>query len=211
MLMPDRHAAFIIRPALVALLIALALGGTALSGHLVAAQGSPTVQTRNVGALGTVLTGANGLTLYTFDRDMPGVSTCNDQCATLWPPLVLDAGAPVAPAGLGGTLGVITRADSRRQVVYNNQPLYFYMPDTQPGDTRGEGIGGVWHVATPVLAAAPAAAPPTAAAPQAAGGLPRTGTGLVADRAAPGGWALGALALGALALGGLALRARQRA
>ena len=35
------------------------------------------------------LTGPNGMTLYTFDRDAAGSgkSVCNGPCATLWPPM----------------------------------------------------------------------------------------------------------------------------
>ena len=205
--------------ALGALFVAFVMvGAPFLSAGQVLAQGASTVQTRNVGALGTVLTGANGMTLYTFDRDTTSVSACNDQCAALWPPLVLESGAPVPPAGLGGALSVSNRADGRRQVVYNNQPLYFYMPDTQPGDTKGEGVGGVWHVAKAVLTTAPAAAGAATApttqqaptpAPQAAGALPRTGTGLTADQQIPGASAWWAFTLAAVALSGMLVRIRR--
>jgi predicted lipoprotein with Yx(FWY)xxD motif len=40
-----------------------------------------------------VLTDANGMTLYIFDRDEPGVSNCYEQCAINWPPLMADASA----------------------------------------------------------------------------------------------------------------------
>ena len=36
------------------------------------------------------------------------------------------------------------------QLAYNGHPLYRYM-NTPPGNTSGEGIAGVWHVATPSL------------------------------------------------------------
>lgn len=114
-----------------------------------AAQDAPTVQIGDGGALGAILTGSNGMTLYTFDRDQPGVSNCTGRCAETWPPLVLDEGDPTGPAGLTGTLAVIARADGLRQVAYNDQPLYFYAGDANPGDTTGEGVGGVWHVARP--------------------------------------------------------------
>jgi predicted lipoprotein with Yx(FWY)xxD motif len=37
------------------------------------------------------------------------------------------------------------------QVEYNGHPLYTYAGDTGPGQTTGEGAGGVWHVVTPGL------------------------------------------------------------
>ena len=36
---------------------------------------------------GGVLTDSNGMTLYTFDKDMNGKSACNGGCAKNWPPL----------------------------------------------------------------------------------------------------------------------------
>ena len=34
------------------------------------------------------LTDAKGMTLYTFDKDTPGKSACNEPCAASWPPLM---------------------------------------------------------------------------------------------------------------------------
>ncbi len=34
-------------------------------------------------------------------------------------------------------------------LAYNGKPLYTYIKDTDPGDTYGQGVGGVWTVATP--------------------------------------------------------------
>ena len=40
--------------------------------------------------LGDVLVDADGMTLYMFDPDMQGASTCYDECAMNWPPLVAE-------------------------------------------------------------------------------------------------------------------------
>lgn len=168
----------------IALGVALGLfGGVwALQGQGVFAQNAPTVQTRPAGSLGTVLTGTNGKTLYVFDNDTAGKSACNGGCATTWPPLTLASGNPVAPAGVGGTFATITRDDGSHQVTYNDHPLYYFSADAQPGDTKGEGVGGVWHAAKPIAAAAGAASPAAAAAaPASSAGAPRampnTGSG----------------------------------
>ena len=29
----------------------------------------------------------------------------------------------------------------------DSAPLYFWIGDTAPGDTNGDGVGGVWHIA----------------------------------------------------------------
>jgi len=35
------------------------------------------------------------------------------------------------------------------QLAINGLPLYYYAPDTKAGDTTGQGVGGVWFIATP--------------------------------------------------------------
>jgi predicted lipoprotein with Yx(FWY)xxD motif len=96
---------------------------------------------------GTVLASSRGLTLYYYSEDKPhsGKSVCTGGCATAWPPLA----APVkAPAGvrLPGKLGVITRPNGVKQVTLNGYPLYFYAGDKAPGQAKGNGIEGSWHV-----------------------------------------------------------------
>lgn len=92
-----------------------------------------------------VLTGANGMTLYTFDKDTAGngKSVCNGPCATNWPPLTGTA----APAGAG--YSVIQRDDGTSQIAYKGKPLYYWVKDTKPGDKTGDGVNQVWHTATP--------------------------------------------------------------
>jgi predicted lipoprotein with Yx(FWY)xxD motif len=99
-----------------------------------------------------VLVAANGMTLYTFDKDGPNKSNCNDGCLKAWPALM----AP-ADAKLGGNLSVITRDDGGKQIAMNGKPLYFYVADQKVGDVTGDGSGGVWHAIRPAQAAAQSA------------------------------------------------------
>jgi predicted lipoprotein with Yx(FWY)xxD motif len=108
----------------------------------------PTVKVTTDPKLGNILTDAKGMTLYIYKSDQPNVSSCYGQCAQNWPPLMV-AGAPTAPPGFSGTLGTTTRTDGTKQVTYNQMPLYYYAKDTQPGDTTGQGVGGVWYAAQP--------------------------------------------------------------
>lgn len=99
--------------------------------------------------LGTFLVDENGLTLYLYTKDTPGVSNCSDACLTAWPP-VLTNGEPRADDGVTASkLGTITRDDGSLQVTYNDLPLYYYITDVQPGDTTGQAVGGVWYVVAP--------------------------------------------------------------
>ena len=41
----------------------------------------------------------------------------------------------------------ITATTGDAQVTYADIALYYFAADTAPGDTLGEGVGGVWHTA----------------------------------------------------------------
>ncbi|MCM2681308.1 family 31 carbohydrate-binding protein [Echinimonas agarilytica] len=87
-----------------------------------------------------------GFTLYTFDVDAGGPSQCNGVCAGVWPPYtVASEDQLVAPAGV--TLGSSLREDGSLQVTLDGDNLYFYVNDSQPSDTVGHGVNGVWFVA----------------------------------------------------------------
>ncbi|HWR67159.1 MAG TPA: hypothetical protein VN364_13660 [Bellilinea sp.] len=98
--------------------------------------------------LGKFLVDEDGMTLYLFTKDTPGVSNCTGNCLTAWPPL-LTVGSPRADDGVVGKLGTITLADGTLQVTYNDMPLYYYISDVNPGDTVGQNVGGVWFVVAP--------------------------------------------------------------
>lgn len=86
-----------------------------------------------------------GFTLYVFDNDLGlAGSACNGGCATAWPPvLVTDDDVSNIPG-----LSIITRDDDSKQAAYLGRPLYFFQSDTAPGDTVGDGVGGVWWKVT---------------------------------------------------------------
>jgi len=101
-------------------------------------------------ALGPFLVGPNGMTLYLFTNDTPGVSNCSGDCLAKWPALTVGAGQePTLQPGLAGTLGTITRDDGTLQVTYNDMPLYYWVNDAQPGDATGQNVGEVWFVIQP--------------------------------------------------------------
>jgi predicted lipoprotein with Yx(FWY)xxD motif len=88
------------------------------------------------------------MTLYVFTKDDSGSSTCYDQCAEKWPPLLVETEAvSVAPLNISGTFGIAERSDGGRQVTYNGWPLYYWINDAAVGDATGQGVGDVWYVA----------------------------------------------------------------
>ncbi|KKB08260.1 COG4315 family predicted lipoprotein [Devosia chinhatensis] len=91
-----------------------------------------------------VLTDAEGMTLYTFDKDTQGdgKSVCNGDCAVKWPPLMA-----AADAADEGDFTVVTRDDGSKMWAYKGWPLYYWYEDMAAGDTKGDGVGGVWHLA----------------------------------------------------------------
>lgn len=94
--------------------------------------------------LGDILVDAAGRTLYLFESDAQGPSTCYDSCESNWPPLV---GAASAGDGVDGSLlGSVARDDGAEQVTYDGWPLYYFAGDATAGDTNGQGINDVWYV-----------------------------------------------------------------
>ncbi|WP_434134734.1 hypothetical protein JQR88_15230 [Pseudomonas luteola] len=91
-----------------------------------------------------VLVDDQGRTLYTYDKDTEGVSSCNGKCAENWPPLKVEAGSKPSDAWT-----VIEREDGAMQWTYKGKPLYTFVQDKKAGDKTGDGKGGVWHIAKP--------------------------------------------------------------
>ena len=88
------------------------------------------------------LAAKNGMTLYTFDKDSAGKSNCYDNCAASWPPYLVAAGTDLSGDGFSS----VERSDGTQQWAKDGAPLYFWAGDAEPGDTNGDGVGGVWHI-----------------------------------------------------------------
>jgi predicted lipoprotein with Yx(FWY)xxD motif len=133
---------------------AAVLAAAAAVAALAAAGGSSSAVVK-VGPsnLGRVLVDAHGKTLYLWAHDKGSKSSCYGDCAEYWPPLV-STGQPRALGGAySALLGTSRRSDGRIQVTYAGHPLYYFVQDTKPGQTKGEGLtgfGGRWD---PVSAA----------------------------------------------------------
>ena len=125
-------------------------GTTATAGTSTGASGGPAlVNLAQKANFGLFLVDDKGMTLYEYTKDTANTSTCYDQCAAAWPPLLTD-GAPQAGTGITPSLlSTTTRTDGKTQVTYNGKPLYYFAKDQQPGDINGQGVGGAWFVLSP--------------------------------------------------------------
>jgi predicted lipoprotein with Yx(FWY)xxD motif len=97
--------------------------------------------------LGWVMAKADGHVVYSYAKDRKGgAPTCTGSCASVWAPVT---GMPKAgPAdNFPGTFGLVTGAGGKKVITYNGYPLYTYV-GAPVLSTKGNGIGGVWHVIT---------------------------------------------------------------
>lgn len=95
-------------------------------------------------AIGPVIANENGRTLYTYDKDSTGRSTCNAQCAVNWPPYVAAEDAEDT-----GDWTIIAREDGQKQWAYKGMPVYTWSKDQQRGDATGHGKNESWRALKP--------------------------------------------------------------
>jgi predicted lipoprotein with Yx(FWY)xxD motif len=137
-------------------------GATSSSGSAAAATtsssaassaGAGTAITTEHTKLGTVLAaGPKHLTVYLFAADKGSTSSCSGECAQVWPPVTTTSAPKAEGEAVAGDLGTITRPEGTKQVTYKGHPLYWYVSDTQAGDTTGQGVNGfgaLWWVLSP--------------------------------------------------------------
>jgi predicted lipoprotein with Yx(FWY)xxD motif len=104
------------------------------------------------GSGGTFLTDGSGKALYLWVADSKNKSVCSGPCAVAWPPLTTKGAPTASGATKAGELGTITRADGSKQVTYDGHALYYYIGDTQAGQTTGQGsngFGAKWWLVAP--------------------------------------------------------------
>lgn len=107
--------------------------------------------TQRAPGIGAVLTSGTGRTLYVFLPEKGGKIRCVGGCASLWPPLLLHAGAkpattsPVHP----NLVGTIANPSGGSIITYAGWPLHAYISDASHGTYRGQGSGGQWYMISP--------------------------------------------------------------
>lgn len=114
-----------------------------------ASSGSVTIKTAR-GSAGIWLTDQAGRTLYIYTVDKGSTSACYGSCATAWPPLLATGSVTVNGQFLNQSLvGSTQRTDGTTQVTYGGRPLYYFVGDKSPGQTKGQGLQGVWFIVGP--------------------------------------------------------------
>jgi predicted lipoprotein with Yx(FWY)xxD motif len=96
--------------------------------------------------IGFYLVNASGFTLY-FRATDPGngSSTCTGGCVGFWPLFNAGSGTIKLPPLLSSTsFGTATRSDGLKQTTFDGYPLYYYVKDTAPGETNGQGKGNFY-------------------------------------------------------------------
>jgi predicted lipoprotein with Yx(FWY)xxD motif len=105
-----------------------------------------TVTVQSTGGYGDVLAGPEGE--YLFTEDKGSTLTCYDCCAKTWSPLTVED-APAAGDGVTAELATTEREDGSTQVTAAGNPPHYYADDSDPGDTTGQNLGGVWFLVAP--------------------------------------------------------------
>ena len=124
--------------------IVIGLVALLASTYAYAAEPAQVVET----SAGKVYADQNGMTLYTFDKDTKGAaeSACTGDCIVKWPPFLAAEGA--AAEGEWTLVDVTDKDGAKKKMwAYEGMPLYLYFEDTAKGDVKGDGVGGVWHLA----------------------------------------------------------------
>jgi predicted lipoprotein with Yx(FWY)xxD motif len=129
---------------------AAAATAPATSASSDAGTGAGTVIKTASGSAGIWLTDQTGKTLYIYTKDTGTTSVCYAACATAWPPFTATGSVTVNGQFLDASLiGSTKRTDGTTQVTYGGHPLYYYVKDTAPNQTTGQGVGGVWYLLGP--------------------------------------------------------------
>jgi len=102
--------------------------------------------TRTDPTKGSYIADFQGMSLYVSDNDSAGTSNCSGTCAATWRPYTSGA---TAESNLPANITVITRTDGSMQFAWMGKPLYYNVSDQNPGDTLGDGVGGIWHLVKP--------------------------------------------------------------
>ena len=106
----------------------------------------------SVKRMGQTVQDEDGWVLYRFDGDKAEPepeSTCNGECAKVWPPVVILDAKPKLAGVEDSEVGTVQREDGTTQLTIGDWPVYRYIGDKAPGKWSGQNVGGKWFVVNP--------------------------------------------------------------
>jgi predicted lipoprotein with Yx(FWY)xxD motif len=110
------------------------------------------IKAGKAGDLGTVITDAEGMTVYDFHKDKGTTSSCYGGCEAAWPPVLTSGEAKASGGAQSSLLGTTERKDGSLQVTYKGHPLYTFAEDKKPGEANGNDVsafGAEWYALEP--------------------------------------------------------------
>ena len=149
LLLADAAAAPVPAMAAVAVMVAVMAAGRQRQRRLGESGSGADLGVASTG-LGDVVVDSQGMTLYYFTKDEKGTtsSACTGDCLAKWPIATTTSDEPVLE-GVTGEVGTIESPDGEKHLTLNGMPLYTFAQDAKPGDTAGQGVGGVWFAVAP--------------------------------------------------------------
>jgi predicted lipoprotein with Yx(FWY)xxD motif len=108
--------------------------------------------TTKTDSMGTYLTDGSGRAVYLWLKDPMGKSVCDGACAGAWPPVTTTGSVTATGSAMTSDVSTFTRSDGTKQVLYDGHALYYFVGDTSPGATKGQGLpgfGAKWYLVTP--------------------------------------------------------------
>jgi predicted lipoprotein with Yx(FWY)xxD motif len=105
-----------------------------------------TVKVADNPKFGKLLVGADGRTLYLFEKDSGTTTACTGGCVDNWP--ALTATSPTGGDGVDQSKLSTADGEKPNQVVYNGHLLYYFAGDKAAGDVNGAGIPA-WYPVNP--------------------------------------------------------------
>jgi predicted lipoprotein with Yx(FWY)xxD motif len=143
-------------------------GGSGSGASASSSAGGTVISTKS-GSAGTYLTDGSGRAVYLWVKDSMNKSACSGACAGAWPPVTANGTVTASGSAKASDLGSITRSDGSKQVTYDGHPLYYYVGDSSPGQTSGQGSDGFgakwWLVAPSGTAITGSSTPSTSTSP----------------------------------------------
>ncbi|MCC2690620.1 MAG: putative lipoprotein [Rhizobiaceae bacterium] len=106
---------------------------------------------------GRYLTDGDGRALYLFESDTQGQGgaeaqvSCSGECLARWPPFYAEGEPQAGEMADAAKLGTVAH-QGQMMVTYNGWPLYYFVEDSGPGETKGHDIeefGAEWYLITP--------------------------------------------------------------